>query len=126
MMAGAHHVRQREQRGHQRIVLADRQDEERPVRLGDAQRLGLCSAGLAAVAEEAAMDARGLQPLVAEHAGAVGVGERHHDDVAALHGADVGADGLDDADGLVAHRRPVSLGSIDYTATGRCRRCRRG
>ena len=76
---------------------------ERAVGLRDAQRLGLGAAGLAAVAEEAAVDAGGLQPLVAEHAGAVGVGEGHDHDLAAPGSLDVAADLLDDADGLVAH-----------------------
>jgi hypothetical protein len=49
------------------------------------------------------MEARGVKPLVAEGAGAVGVGERHDDEVAGVHGANVRADGLDHADGLMAH-----------------------
>jgi hypothetical protein len=43
MMAGRHHVRQRQQRRHQRVVRADRQDDEGPVRLRHANgrlRLG--------------------------------------------------------------------------------------
>ena len=44
MMARAHHVRQREERRHERVVLADRQDEERPIGLRDADgfRLSAC------------------------------------------------------------------------------------
>ena len=49
------------------------------------------------------MDARGLQPLIAEHACAVGVRKRHHDHVTALDGTHIGADGFDHADRLVAH-----------------------
>ena len=41
VVARPHHVRQREQRRHQRVVLADRQDEERAVRLGHAHRFAL-------------------------------------------------------------------------------------
>ena len=103
MVAGAHHIRKREQRRHQRIVLADVQGVEGAVSLWHAQRLGLCTAGLAAVAEEAAVDARGLQSVVAEHAAAVGVGEGHHDDLAAPEPFHVTADLLDDADGFMAH-----------------------
>ena len=40
---------------------------------------------------------------MAKRAGAIGVGERHHDKVALLHLAHVRADVLDDADRLVAH-----------------------
>ena len=49
------------------------------------------------------MDARRVKPLVAELATAVGVRERHDDHIPGLHGAHVGADRLDDADGLVPH-----------------------
>jgi hypothetical protein len=72
----------------------------------------VCSTGLASRAEEAAVNARGLQPLIAEHARAVGVGKRHHDHVAALDGAHVGADGLDHADRLVAHAA-ARLGGLE-------------
>ena len=44
-----------------------------------------------------------MQSFVAEDAGAVGVGERHDDEIADFHGANVGADGFDDADRLVSH-----------------------
>ncbi len=101
-MARPHHVREREQRRHQRVVFADGQDEERPVRQRDAHRFGLGSTDLSR-AEESTVEARGVESLVAEDAGAVGVGERHHDDVADLYGADVGSDCLDDTDRLVAH-----------------------
>ena len=63
-----------------------------------------CAAVDAVSAPEAAVDARGLQPFVAEDAGAVGVRERRDDDIARLHRADIGAGVLDDADELVAHR----------------------
>jgi hypothetical protein len=49
------------------------------------------------------VEARSLQAVLAEHAGAVRPRERRNDDVADLDGADVGADGLDDADELVTH-----------------------
>ena len=82
---------------------SDRQNKERSVSLGDTQGLCLCSAGLAAAPEEAAMDARGLQPIIAKHACAVGVRKRHHDHVALVDRAHISADGLDYADRLVAH-----------------------
>ncbi len=44
-----------------------------------------------------------MQTFAAEDTGAVGVRERHDNEIADAHAADVGADGLDDADGLVAH-----------------------
>ena len=109
VVARPHHVGERQQRRHQRVVLADRQHDERAVGERDAHRLALAAVD-AVAAPEAAVEARGLQSLLAEVAGAVGVGERRDDDVARLHGADVGADLLDDADELVAHRagRPSS------------------
>jgi len=61
---------QRQERRHQHVVFADRQDDERSVSLGDANRLCLRS-GDGAVPEEAAVDAGGLQALLAEDAGAV-------------------------------------------------------
>ena len=98
----AHHVGERQQRRHQRVVRADRQDDERAVRLRDAHRLALAAVELGP-APAAAVEARGVQPLPAEDAGAVGPGERRDDEVAGLDGADLGADVLDDADELVAH-----------------------
>jgi hypothetical protein len=50
-----------------------------------------------------------MQALVAEGAGAVRERERHHDEVTWLDVADLGADVLDDADRLVAHRPPGLL-----------------
>ena len=41
VVACSHHVREREQRRHQRLVGADRQHDERPVRLRDAHGLAL-------------------------------------------------------------------------------------
>ena len=102
MVAGAHHVGEREQRRHQRVVLADRQRDERPVGLRDAHGLALAAVDVVG-AVPAAVEARGVQPLPAEDAGAVRVEERRDDEVAGLQGADVGADGVDDADELVAH-----------------------
>src|SRR5947207_3889130 len=44
-----------------------------------------------------------MQRFVAEDASAVGKRERHDDEIADFHGANVGPDGFDDADGLVSH-----------------------
>jgi hypothetical protein len=101
VMPGAQDVGEREQRRHERVVLADRQRVQGPVSERDAQ--GLCLGAVGPVAaEEADVDAGGRQALVAERAGAVGKRERHHDEVAPDR-ADLRADVLDDADGFVAH-----------------------
>jgi hypothetical protein len=103
VMTGGHHVRrQGKKRRHQRVVFADRQDDERPVCLRDAHRLAL-SAVDPVQAPLSSVEAWRVQPFPAEDAGAVGVQERRDDDVADLQVADVGADGLDDADELVSH-----------------------
>ena len=88
VVAGAHHVGEREERRHQRVVLADRERDERAVGLRDAHRLALAAVDVVA-APAAAVQAGGLQTLLAEDAGAVGPGERRDDDVAGLDGADV-------------------------------------
>ena len=105
VVAGAHDVGEREQRGQQRVVLAGRERVERAVGVGDAHGLGLGCARAVAV-EEAAVHAGGMQALAAEGAGAVRERERHHDEVAWLDVSDLGADVLDDADRLMAHRPP--------------------
>ena len=126
VVARRHHVREREQRRHQRVVGADRQHDERPVRLRDAHRLAL-SAVDAVAAVPAAVEAGALQPLPAEHAGAVGPDERRDDEVAGLDCAHLGADGLDDADELVAHAAAcLGCAPSGCTARGRCRRSRSG
>src|SRR3954449_9618313 len=55
------------------------------------------------------MHALRLEPLLAEHAAAVRVGEWHDDDVAPLNRAHVAADVLDDADRLMAHALPLHV-----------------
>lgn len=102
-MAGTQHVGEREQRRRQRVVLTHAQLEQGSVGVGDAQRLGL-RAVHAAVAKEGDVHAFGLQPLVAELAGAVRGRKRHHHQVAPFERAHLRADVLDDADRLVAHR----------------------
>ena len=101
-------------------------DDERAVGQRDAHRLALTAVELVA-APEAAVQAGRLQALAAELAGAVGPGERRDDEVAGLDRPHVGADVLDDADELVPHAA-AGLGRLHAacTATGRCRRCRRG
>ena len=89
VVAGAHHVGQRQQRRHQRVVLADRRAGRACRRPSGMRSASAWAPSIAAVAEEAAVDAGGLQPLLAEHAGAVGERERHDDDVAALDRAHV-------------------------------------
>jgi len=102
VVAGSHHVRKREKRRHQCVVLPDRQDDERPVCLGDTH--GLALAAVDAVAgPPPAVKAGGVQPFVAEDAGAVGPRERRDHDVTDLDVADVAADRVDDPDELVAH-----------------------
>ena len=106
VVPGSHHVREREQRRHQRVVLVDREDDEGPVRLGDTYGFSLAAVLLGA-APPAAVQARGLKTLAAEDAGPVRPGERSDDEVARLDGADVRSDRLYPADELVAH--PAAL-----------------
>ena len=101
-MTRPHHVREGQQRRHQRVVFADGQDVERPVCLRNAHRFRLSSTNVRR-AEESAVEARRVESLVAEDAGAVGVGERHDDQLSDLYGAHVGSDCLDHTDRLVAH-----------------------
>jgi hypothetical protein len=70
VVAGAHHVSECEQRRHERVVLADRQYDERPVCLRDAYRLALPAIDVAP-AVAAAVQALTLQALLAEDAGSV-------------------------------------------------------
>src|SRR6266508_3820659 len=102
VVACRHHVGEGEERRHQRVVFADRQNDERPVGLRNTHRLALPSVD-AVPGPPAAVQARSLQSLLAEDAAAVRPRERCDDRVADRDGADVGADGLDDADELVAH-----------------------
>src|SRR4051812_44001981 len=102
VVAGAHHVGEREQRRHECVVLADRQHVKRAVGLGNAHGFRL-RAGQFRVTEEPAVKALGLEALLAEEARAVGVGERHDDEIAGLDRADIPPDLLDNADRLVTH-----------------------
>jgi hypothetical protein len=113
VVAGAQHVGERQQRRHQRVVLADRQRVQRPVGVRDSHRLSLRGAAAVAV-EEAAVNAGGVQTLATEGARAVGERERHHHKVPRFDRTDVCADVLDDADRLVAHRAP-GLGALQVS-----------
>jgi hypothetical protein len=105
MVASPHHVGERQQRRHERVVFADGEREQRAIGEGHAHRLGLGCTGAVAV-EKAAVHARRVEPLAAEGAGAIRKRERHHREVADLDVAHLCADVLDDPDCLVAHRPP--------------------
>ena len=105
VMSRGHHVRERQQRRQQRVVLADRQGHERPVGQRHPDRLGLGAVDRARP-EDPSVDARRLQPFAAELARPIGIGEGHDNEVADVQGADVGADRLHYADGLVSHPPP--------------------
>ena len=105
VVAGAGHVRQGGERGQLRVAEAAlgrvRDLDEGGVGEGRADLLALAAVGVA-VAERAAVDAVGLKAGPAGRAGAVVVGERGDDEVADGEVPHVRADGLDDADVLVA------------------------
>jgi hypothetical protein len=87
------------------VVLAEREGEQSSVGMGYLH--GLClGCARAETVEETPVHARGVQALLAEGAGSVGERERHHDELAGLDVANLGADVFDDADRLVAHRPP--------------------
>ena len=109
VVACRHHVRKRQQRRHQLVVGADRQDDERSVCLRNADRFALSTVD-AVEAVPASVQAGRVQPIAAEGARAVGPDEGRNDEVAGLQGADVGADGFDDADELVSHSPPGLVG----------------
>jgi len=102
MVTGCHHVRECQQPWHQRVVLANRQDDARAVCLGNAHRFALAAVN-AVRAIPSTMEAGAVQPFPTEDAGAIGVEERRGDDIAGVHGSDIGANGLDDTDELVSH-----------------------
>ena len=88
VVARRHHVRKRQKRRHQRVVPVDGEDHQRPIGLGHAHRLTLAAAD-SVEAVPASVEARGVQSLATEDAGAVGPHERREDEVADLHGVDV-------------------------------------
>ena len=81
MVAGAHHVGQRQQRCHKRIVLTDRQHDQRAVGLRDTYRLALAAVDIAP-AIAAAVKTLARQALAAEHTGAVRPEKRREHQVA--------------------------------------------
>ena len=102
VVAGAHHVGERQQRRHQRIVGADGELDERAVGEGHADGLALTAVDVAPAPEPAVLAGR-RQPVEAAVAGAVGVRERRDDEVADLQRLHVGAELLDDPDEFVSH-----------------------
>ena len=102
VVAGAEHVGQRQQRRHQRGVLADGQLDQRALGLRHPHRLALAAVD-SRRAPPAAVPAGRLQALAAEVAGVVGPDERRDDQSPRLRPVTSRADVLDDADELVAH-----------------------
>ena len=103
VVAGRHHVRERQQRGEHLVGVPGAGDrDERAVGERDADRLALAAVAVGRV--EAAGDAGGRDAVPAVRARAVAEGERRDDEVALADVRDVGADVLDDADELVADR----------------------
>jgi hypothetical protein len=102
VVAGAHHVGEREQRRHQLVVGGDRQHDQGAVCLRDAHRFSLTAVDVVE-AVPAPVQALAVQPLAAEDAGAVRPQERGDDEVAGLDRPHLGADRFDDADELVTH-----------------------
>src|SRR5437868_327652 len=111
MVPGAEHVRQREERRHQRIVLTYVERIEGAIRLRDAERFRLRAVKAGPVAEKAAVNAGGLQAFLAEEAGTVGICEGHDHDLPALDALDGASDLLDHADRLMPHPLPFDVGS---------------
>jgi hypothetical protein len=102
VVAGPHHVGHGQQRRRGRLVLADRQHDEGAVCLRYAHGFTLAAVDVAETVA-AAVQACALQPLLAEDAAAVRPQERRDDEIAGLDRPHLVADGLDDADELVAH-----------------------
>jgi hypothetical protein len=111
-MARAHHVGERQQRGHQRVIRSHGKREQRSIRQRDADRFTLAAIELSA-APPPAMDAGGLQSLLAELAGAVRPREGSDHQITLLHRAHVGSHSLDETDELVTHAVTVSLAGIE-------------
>ncbi len=110
VVARRHHVREREQRRHQRIVLVDRKRDERSVSLRHAHGFALTPVdSVQAVA--ASVQARRVQPFAAEDARAVGPDERRDHEVAFLDRLNLGSGLLDHADELVSHP-PAARGRL--------------
>ena len=115
VVAGAHHVGEREQRRHQRVVLADRQDVERAVGERDAQRLGLRAVGTSLLPKKPPWTHAVCRPssqntqVPSENANGMTTTSPR------LTVRTSRADVLDDADRLVAHApAPSSCGPVDW------------
>src|SRR5271169_5608064 len=94
VMSRSHHVRESQQRRHERVVAVDRQGDQRAVGLRNAHRLALAAVEIGA-APEATVETGGVQALTAEDAGAVGPRERGDDEMADLDSANIRTDRLD-------------------------------
>ena len=109
VVAGSHHVRERQQGTQHRIGVAGTRDRnERTVGQRDADRLALAAVAVGGV--EATRLAGGRDAVPAVRAGPVAVCERGDDEVTRLDVPHVAADVLDDADELVADRAGLELG----------------
>src|SRR5436853_467971 len=92
------------------MIFANRQAVQSAVGEWDSDCFRLRSADPFAVAEEPAMNARGLQSFMAEVAAAIRESERHHNKIAFLHVAHFGTNRLDDADRFVTHSTSIWRG----------------
>src|SRR6516165_1341538 len=102
MVSSAHHVRQREQRWHKRIVCVRADWKESSIRQRNSYRFGLCSSDLCST-EKSAMDTRRLKPVVAKHACAVGERERHDNEITAFNRSNICTDVFDHTYRFVPH-----------------------
>jgi hypothetical protein len=102
VVAGAHHVRERQQGRRERVVEADGQHDQRAIGLRDTHRLAL-AAVYVVPAIPATMQTRARQTLSTENTRSVRPEKRRHNLVADPEGLDLGADRLDDPNELVAH-----------------------
>ena len=105
VVAGAHHVGEREQAGEQRIVRCRRCGHERAVGQRDPDTLTLAGVDLqpeaVGVTPPETVLARRVHAVAAVHAGVVAHGEGRDDEVADAQRRDLGTDVVDDADELV-------------------------
>ena len=88
VMSGPHHIRQRQQRWHQRRVVSDRQGDQRAVGERHAHGFALTAIMLRPTPPPT-VHTRRLEPFAAEYARAVGNRERRDDKIASFHGAHV-------------------------------------
>jgi hypothetical protein len=108
MMAGAHHIRQREQARDQRLGRPPWNDHEHAVGERHPDRLALGSVdppGRILAAPPCVLYTRGVDAVAAMRAHAVGDGEGRDDEIAGPHGPYLASRLLDDADELVPDPR---------------------